>query len=326
MAAIGPLFEVIAPIELLQQILPEIAPDMNVAILYVQGVMSRLCEKTQQILQHGTLAAMFSSPSLQSVTSAITVLPDFLETLVNGFFSQNLHKFLVDHPIPKLEKMFPAPLCKESDILDDYFNITLKEKEMINQLCQINWSNIVEDLIKEMVPPETVQAIQFKATFNLTHVWESTGCIAKSLIMSNWTKMIDTRKIMRIIHFAGLNLEKAEELLPRASLLLQLYLQPYLQGYPEFNNFEQLYHHGKNVLKSFSSENYIYLIQHIGYFAKEVMNVNITKEDSQLILIKPYAGKYKRYKLPQIALVVVSKPKICFSHTYQLKNSLRVKC
>ena len=297
MAAVTSLFQTSAPVRLLQELVSETDPEANMVLLYIQGVMSRLCEKTQKVLQQSSLNAMFYSQSLRAITNAVTSVPDFVETLVKGFFSQKLHQFLADYPIPKLERMFPEPFCNRSAVLDKYFDLSSNQRDVINQLCQADWTNIIVKLMEEMIPQETQTALRSNVTSNLTQVWESTGCVVNSLIQSLPNVINYTAPLMQTLGYVQTNWERALELLPRTSILLQLYLQPYLQNYPEFRNFRQLYQHGTKIVNAIynvpnlSADQLFNTLEEAGYFVKQVLNVTMADAGKDLILIKPYAGK-----------------------------------
>lgn len=294
MAAIDAVFKVQTPIQLLQGMV-KIDNGTNSVLLYVQGVLSRLCEKAQLFAQNQPLPAVFKSPSLKAIAEAVPIIPDLIDMLVRGYFSENLHRFLANHPIPSLLRTFPAPFCGQTDVLDDYFNVTMRTTKVASMLCQANWGNFINELMMEMVPKETLVAARQGGKFNFTAAWTSTSCVVSSLTMSNWTAFMDFNQLMGTFGFLGQNIERAAMIFPRTGALLQLYLQPYLQGYPEFQNFPKLYQHIKEVTIAFESlntlEEAVIVAEHGAMFAKEFLNVNMTQAYADLIQIKPIVGK-----------------------------------
>ena len=299
MEALMTLLESSSHIDLLQMLLKDVDPETGRVILYIQGALAKFCEKAQKVAISGDIDSMFTSPTLKTIVHVLTIIPDTVETLLKGYFTQNLHKFLAHHQLPKLMRMFPAPFCMKQDILEKYLDLSDKQKAVLGQVCMTNWTLLPEEFMKEMIPMETHMAVQTGRKFNLTLGWDSTGCAVSSMVMWNWTRIMDVGKIMHQIKYLEENIDRALELFPRTSALLQLYLQPYLQGYPEFKDFPELYKSVTKVVdevfsgKAFESvDGALHGAKHIAHFVKEFLNVESTHENKELLQVKPWVGKY----------------------------------
>ena len=311
MGAINALFDTSGLPDLLQVLLgKDLGPDANTVLLYMQGVASRLCEKVQIVRQNGTLVSMFETPSLRNMMHALTAIPDVVETLYHGFLTENLHRFLADHPIPKIIRIFPAPFCMQTETLDGYFNLTMRQRRAMEGLCRTNWNftEILGSLMMEMVPLEIIASqgsVNFtaQARVNFTQVWANTNCIINTAISMNWPALVDIEKVTRVVNSFLTRFERVMELWPRTQGLLQLYLQPYLQGWPEFNNFPRMYKFMTRFTdllatgKTFESlEGAFDTMRYGALFAKEFFNVNNTSEmtwiHSWLYPVKSWVGKF----------------------------------
>ena len=281
---------------------PETIPQTNTMILYAQGITAKLCEKVQLLQRGGTLETFFAAPSLQAFVDAVVSLPDWVKTIHDGFFSENLHRFLADHPIPKLEKMFPAPFCNQSETLHKYFNLTMRQKMALDGLCNSDWTKFTETLIDEMVPRETLMAILTSSQSDLDQFWTNTECVVNTVMTLNWTQLIDVQEAQfYVISFAE-RFDRVVELWPRTQGLLMIYLQPYFQGYPAFRDFPRLY----STLTRFvdhlfswetfeSSDGVIQMFLDGAVFAKEFFNFETNGAPQGLIYFKVWAGKCHLY-------------------------------
>ena len=299
LSTINALFQMRTPVMLLQEII-QVDPGTNQVLLYVQGVLSGLCSKAQIMAQTHSIPEAFMAPTLKAIAEAVENLPDLVEMLVHGFFSENLHRFLADHPIPTLMRMFPAPFCVRTEILENYFNVTTKQSMVMSGLCSANWTNFMNEVMMEMIPQETFAALAMNQTVNLAAAWNSTGCMARSLLMTNWTNAMGVHKLMRTFRFIEQNLTRALYLMPRTQALLQLYLQPFLQGYPEFLNFPNLYHHMREFTIAFDSmeslEDVLHAVEQAAEVVREFLNVNMTQAFPELIQVKPIAGEIRQFQ------------------------------
>ena len=95
------------------------------------------------------------------------------------------------------------------------------------------------------------------------------------------------------------NLEEAGRLLPRTITLLQLYLQPYLQHYPAFRDFPELYKQAVEVLEGAltgsmfdSIENSLKEVDHVARFIQQFVNVDGYHDLRELLEVKPWLGEF----------------------------------
>ena len=283
-------------INLMQTLFADFGPSENNIILYIQGALSTLC---QMVTASGSLDSMFTSPTLQTIVHIFSIIPDTIEMLVNGYFNENLHRFLVHHQIPTLIQMFPAPVCARTDILESYLNLTMRQKMVIKEICTTDWANITTEFMMEMIPMETHIATMSGHRFNLSQAWDSAGCVAFMAMSWNWTSIMEWDRYTRSIDYLIDNLEEAGRLLPRTITLLQLYLQPYLQHYPAFRDFPELYKQAVEVLEGAltgsmfdSIENSLKEVDHVARFIQQFVNVDGYHDLRELLEVKPWLGEF----------------------------------
>jgi hypothetical protein len=203
-----------------------------------------------------------------------------LRVWLDALFNETLHEFLVENPLPILlndtRNFFCGPDALRN--LSPYFkDRSLQPIQMT--LCQINWM---------MVGPEILQYYTMDIEKNETNIFQALSAgykITTEVLIGEGVKLYETVLpfYYRAFEYSAINFGIFAS---KTVSLVQLYLQPYLQGYPPFNNMRGLYEFVTEIYEFVYNMKYLdldmwpELTSYLVGFLKEFVNVSLRPEDN----------------------------------------------
>lgn len=179
-----------------------ISTEMRNNIIIARGIITRLCEQFQELQKVNSLAEIFKNSSLKKLAQTLDTIPDFIRIVIQSIIQEDLHQFLVANQLPDLIADFPRAFC-DLNREDNFFEFlnesstamkvsTAEVKNVMESLCTTNWTQVVDDILLEMIPKSIYEEMANpNSSLHLDQFVNASHCILEMSLGMNWTKFVN---------------------------------------------------------------------------------------------------------------------------------------